>query len=211
MSMCPRSSCHRKLCPCLSLFACTRPQYGCLTLEATEPYFMRGPWLHTQGTPAMHCFGQSLKAHVLDQHMVVAARKNGVRAIVFNGRGTSDSPVTTPQFYSSSFTGDMRWGCNCDALKATDGPAYMRCIWHLSAYGLSCPSKAIKSLSLQCTLWMRGGQQLIWEDSDHLLGTCLVACPNSVMQQLQDWRDLCSRDRSRFVWQDGCSQSAVSE
>ncbi|KAK9862037.1 hypothetical protein WJX84_009827 [Apatococcus fuscideae] len=42
------------------------------------------------------------------QHMVVAARKNGVRAIVFNGRGTSDSPVTTPQFYSSSFTGDMR-------------------------------------------------------------------------------------------------------
>ncbi len=36
------------------------------------------------------------------------ARQHGLRAVVFNSRGTSDGPVTTPQFYSASYTGDMR-------------------------------------------------------------------------------------------------------
>lgn len=39
------------------------------------------------------------------QYAVVHAREAGIRAVVFNGRGTSDSPITTPQFYSASFTG----------------------------------------------------------------------------------------------------------
>lgn len=43
------------------------------------------------------------------QHMVVSARQAGFRAVVFNSRGTSDSPVTSPQFYSASFTGDLRY------------------------------------------------------------------------------------------------------
>lgn len=42
------------------------------------------------------------------QHMVINARKAGFRAVVFNSRGTSDAPVTSPQFYSASFTGDTR-------------------------------------------------------------------------------------------------------
>ena len=42
------------------------------------------------------------------RHMVGAASKNGMRAVVFNSRGTSDGPVTSPQFYSASYTGDMR-------------------------------------------------------------------------------------------------------
>eukprot|EP00887_Chlorella_sp_A99_P007801 scaffold20.g7801.t1 len=42
------------------------------------------------------------------QHAVVHARETGFRAIVFNSRGTSESPVTTAQFYSASFTGDLR-------------------------------------------------------------------------------------------------------
>ena len=42
------------------------------------------------------------------KHMVLSCRQNGLRAIVFNSRGTSDGPVTSPQFYSASFTGDMR-------------------------------------------------------------------------------------------------------
>jgi len=42
------------------------------------------------------------------QHAVIHAKKAGIRAIVFNSRGTSDSPVTTAQFYSASFTGDMK-------------------------------------------------------------------------------------------------------
>ncbi|KAG2432353.1 hypothetical protein HYH02_012927 [Chlamydomonas schloesseri] len=41
-------------------------------------------------------------------HAVVAARAAGMRAVVFNSRGTADSPVITPQFYSASFTGDTR-------------------------------------------------------------------------------------------------------
>ena len=44
------------------------------------------------------------------QHAVQAARAIGIRAAVFNSRGTADSPVLTPQFYSASFTGDARWG-----------------------------------------------------------------------------------------------------
>ena len=43
------------------------------------------------------------------QHAVRHARDAGIRAVVFNSRGTSDSPVTTAQFYSASFTEDMRW------------------------------------------------------------------------------------------------------
>lgn len=42
------------------------------------------------------------------QHMVRQARVRGIRAVVFNGRGTSESPVTTPQFYSASYTEDTR-------------------------------------------------------------------------------------------------------
>lgn len=44
------------------------------------------------------------------KHMVEHARRSGIRAVVFNSRGTSDGPVTSPQFYSASFTGDVRWG-----------------------------------------------------------------------------------------------------
>ena len=39
------------------------------------------------------------------------AREAGIRAVVFNSRGTSGSPVLTAQFYSASFTEDMRCGC----------------------------------------------------------------------------------------------------
>ncbi|KAK7258178.1 hypothetical protein RIF29_32684 [Crotalaria pallida] len=42
------------------------------------------------------------------RHMLVKARNNGWRVVVFNSRGCGDSPVTTPQFYSASFLGDMR-------------------------------------------------------------------------------------------------------
>jgi len=42
------------------------------------------------------------------QHAVSHAREAGIRAVVFNSRGTSGSPVTTAQFYSASFTQDLR-------------------------------------------------------------------------------------------------------
>ncbi|QCD88899.1 Alpha/Beta hydrolase fold [Vigna unguiculata] len=42
------------------------------------------------------------------RHMLIRARSNGWRVVVFNSRGCGDSPVTTPQFYSASFLGDMR-------------------------------------------------------------------------------------------------------
>ena len=41
--------------------------------------------------------------------MVGAASQYGFRSVVFNSRGTSDQAVTSPQFYSASFTGDMRY------------------------------------------------------------------------------------------------------
>ncbi|GIL67640.1 hypothetical protein Vafri_20979 [Volvox africanus] len=41
-------------------------------------------------------------------HAMQSARQAGIRAVVFNSRGTADSPVLTPQFYSASYTGDTR-------------------------------------------------------------------------------------------------------
>ena len=42
------------------------------------------------------------------QHAARHAREGGLRAVVFNSRGTSDAPVTTAQFYSASYTEDLR-------------------------------------------------------------------------------------------------------
>ncbi|KAG6781228.1 hypothetical protein POTOM_014119 [Populus tomentosa] len=41
------------------------------------------------------------------RHMLIKARNKGWRVVVFNSRGCGNSPVTTPQFYSASFIGDM--------------------------------------------------------------------------------------------------------
>ncbi|XP_008791618.2 embryogenesis-associated protein EMB8 [Phoenix dactylifera] len=41
------------------------------------------------------------------RHMLVRARNRGWRVVIFNSRGCADSPVTTPQFYSASFTEDL--------------------------------------------------------------------------------------------------------
>ncbi|XP_009762643.1 embryogenesis-associated protein EMB8 [Nicotiana tabacum] len=41
------------------------------------------------------------------RHMLMRARSKGWRVVVFNSRGCGDSPVTTPQFYSASFLGDI--------------------------------------------------------------------------------------------------------
>ncbi|OEL33222.1 Embryogenesis-associated protein EMB8 [Dichanthelium oligosanthes] len=42
------------------------------------------------------------------RHMLMRARSKEWRVVVFNSRGCADSPVTTPKFYSASFTGDLR-------------------------------------------------------------------------------------------------------
>jgi predicted alpha/beta-fold hydrolase len=42
------------------------------------------------------------------RHALASARARGIRAVVFNSRGTAGSPVLTPQFYSASFTQDAR-------------------------------------------------------------------------------------------------------
>ncbi len=42
------------------------------------------------------------------QYAVLNAQHAGMRAVVFNGRGTSGSPVTSAQFYSASYTEDLR-------------------------------------------------------------------------------------------------------
>lgn len=42
------------------------------------------------------------------QHMLVRARRSKWRVVVFNSRGCGSSPVTSSQFYSASFTEDLR-------------------------------------------------------------------------------------------------------
>ncbi|XP_020590731.1 embryogenesis-associated protein EMB8 [Phalaenopsis equestris] len=46
------------------------------------------------------------------RHMLIRARKKGWRVVIFNSRGCANSPVTTPQFYSASFTEDL-----CEVVK----------------------------------------------------------------------------------------------
>ncbi|XP_050365616.1 embryogenesis-associated protein EMB8 [Argentina anserina] len=41
-------------------------------------------------------------------HMLIRARDRGWRVVVFNRCGCGASPATTPQFYSTSFLGDIR-------------------------------------------------------------------------------------------------------
>ncbi len=42
------------------------------------------------------------------KHFLRRASREGYRVVAFNCRGTANSPLTTPQFYSASFTGDVR-------------------------------------------------------------------------------------------------------
>lgn len=42
------------------------------------------------------------------RHMLLRAKSKGWRVVVFNSRGCGDGPVITPQFYSASFTEDLR-------------------------------------------------------------------------------------------------------
>ncbi|KAK6947991.1 Alpha/beta hydrolase fold-1 [Dillenia turbinata] len=50
--------------------------------------------------------GGSQDAYV--RHMLVRARSEGWRVVVFNSRGCGNGPVITPQFYSASFVKDLR-------------------------------------------------------------------------------------------------------
>ncbi|KAG2502252.1 hypothetical protein HYH03_000738 [Edaphochlamys debaryana] len=66
-------------------------------------------------------------------HAVHTAREAGIRAVVFNGRGTADSPVITPQFYSASFTGDTRAVINHIAQRYPRSRALLGAGWSLGA------------------------------------------------------------------------------
>ncbi|KMZ60404.1 Abhydrolase domain-containing protein [Zostera marina] len=47
------------------------------------------------------------------RHMAFKARRDGFRVVVFNSRGCAGSPVITPQFYSASYTEDLRQVVSC--------------------------------------------------------------------------------------------------
>ena len=58
------------------------------------------------------------------KHFLRRAHNAGYRCVAFNCRGTSDSPLTTPQFYSASFTGDVRAVVDELALRWPDAPLF---------------------------------------------------------------------------------------
>lgn len=70
------------------------------------------------------------------QHAVLAARHVGIRAAVFNSRGTADSPVLTPQFYSASFTEDTR------EVRFTWKRMLARCLPTLHTLSCACTASA---------------------------------------------------------------------
>ncbi|KAL4855756.1 Embryogenesis-associated protein B8 [Chlorella vulgaris] len=78
------------------------PDGGCVALDSEQPLPEDAPLLLL--LPGLT--GGSEDGYV--QHAVVRARQAGMRAVVFNSRGTSGTPVLTAQFYSASFTGDLR-------------------------------------------------------------------------------------------------------
>ena len=67
------------------------------------------------------------------QHAVVHARNAGIRAVVFNSRGTSGSPVTSAQFYSASYTEDLRAVVAHVASKMAPGVPLFAAGWSLGA------------------------------------------------------------------------------
>ena len=79
----------------VALDALAAPPPGCAPLPDDSPVIIVLPGLT----------GGSHDPYV--QHLAAQAARAGMRAVVFNSRGTSDGPVTTPQFYSASFTGDL--------------------------------------------------------------------------------------------------------
>jgi predicted alpha/beta-fold hydrolase len=79
----------------VALDALAAPPPGCAPLPPDAPVLIILPGLT----------GGSHDPYV--QHLAAEAAAAGMRACVFNSRGTSDGPVTTPQFYSASFTGDL--------------------------------------------------------------------------------------------------------
>lgn len=64
--------------------------------------------MHLQGFPCFPPTNPACSPLCFAQHAVRHAREAGIRAVVFNSRGTSESPVTTAQFYSASYTEDLR-------------------------------------------------------------------------------------------------------
>lgn len=58
------------------------------------------------------------------RHMLLRARKHGWRSVVFNSRGCAESPVTTPQFYSASFTKDLCQVVNHVAARFSESNIY---------------------------------------------------------------------------------------
>ena len=62
--------------------------------------------------------GGSNDAYV--RHFVLSAAKKGFTPVVFNARGCAESPVTTPKFYSASYTGDLRFVINTLRLRFPD-------------------------------------------------------------------------------------------
>lgn len=84
--------------PACSLTACSLAALPCPVqdLPADAPVLILLPGLT----------GGSGDSYIV--YAVQSARASGIRAVVFNSRGTADSPVLTPQFYSASFTEDTR-------------------------------------------------------------------------------------------------------
>jgi predicted alpha/beta-fold hydrolase len=58
------------------------------------------------------------------KHFLKRARARGFRCVAFNCRGTSESPLTTPQFYSASYTGDIRHVVNTLRERYPDAPLF---------------------------------------------------------------------------------------
>jgi hypothetical protein len=99
------------------------------------------------------------------QHAVLQARHAGVRAAVFNSRGTADSPVLTPQFYSASFTEDTREV-------------------RLSCFRPRAGSQ--QHQQLQASAWFDRHLLNCLQVSSHWHGSC-CACPGDVVDGLAVW------------------------
>eukprot|EP00898_Chlorokybus_atmophyticus_P005391 jgi/Chlat1/5853/Chrsp4S06235 len=90
----------------------TMPDGGTVALDwPSEEDTFRSIWMDVADTAPLLVLlpgltGGSHDAYV--RHQVAVAQDNGYRAVVFNSRGCADSPVTTAQFYSASFTEDLR-------------------------------------------------------------------------------------------------------
>jgi len=149
-------------------------------------------------------------------YMAMAAAARGMRTLVFNCRGTGDAPVTTAQFYSASYTDDMRAVVQ-HVQKELPGAPLLAAGWSLGANILTCylgeegrkaPLAAAASLAnpFNLTISTRSIEKGFNKVYDRRLGSSLVKILEANVEMFKQ-----DDHGGRTDWQKGLAAKTIRE